>query len=86
VRDLVTGSGIGFDDRGFHTLKGVPGEWQLLAVDREGASPTSREGRLAAHPTPPVSTGLRRSDRAAAVVARRAPSIMRGFTRLTSRT
>ncbi len=85
VRDLVTGSGLGFDDRGAHALKGVPGQWQLLAVDRGGASPTSREGRLAAQPTPPMSDGLRRSDRAAAVVARRAPSVMRGFSRLTSR-
>ncbi len=32
VRDLVTGSGIEFADRGRHTLKGVPGDWQLLAV------------------------------------------------------
>jgi len=32
VRDLVAGSGIEFDDRGRHTLKGVPGDWQLLAV------------------------------------------------------
>ena len=32
VRDLVTGSGIDFNDRGCHTLKGVPGEWALLAV------------------------------------------------------
>ena len=32
VRDLVVGSGIVFEDRGRHTLKGVPGEWQLLAV------------------------------------------------------
>ena len=32
VRDLVTGSGIEFDDRGRHTLKGIPGEWQLLAA------------------------------------------------------
>ena len=32
VRDLVVGSGIVFDDRGQHTLKGVPGEWHLLAV------------------------------------------------------
>ena len=86
VRDLVTGSGIGFDDRGVHALKGVPGEWRLLAVDRAGASPTSREGRLAAQPTPPMSEGMRRSDRAAAVVARRAPSVMRGFSRLSSRT
>ncbi|MGH8986377.1 MAG: adenylate/guanylate cyclase domain-containing protein [Acidimicrobiia bacterium] len=33
VRDLVAGSGIAFDDRGQQTLKGVPGEWQLLAVE-----------------------------------------------------
>jgi len=32
VKDLVAGSGIGFEDRGIHTLKGVPDEWQLLAV------------------------------------------------------
>jgi class 3 adenylate cyclase len=29
ARDLVAGSGIGFDDCGTHALKGVPGEWQL---------------------------------------------------------
>ncbi len=34
VRDLVVGSGIVFDDRGRHNLKGVPGEWQVLAVGR----------------------------------------------------
>src|SRR5919109_2185345 len=32
VRDLVVGSGLGFEDRGRNTLKGVPGEWQLLVV------------------------------------------------------
>ncbi len=32
VRDLVVGSGIGFSDRGVHTLRGVPGEWRLFAV------------------------------------------------------
>lgn len=32
VKDLVSGSGIGLDDRGQHTLKGVAGEWQLYAV------------------------------------------------------
>jgi hypothetical protein len=31
---LVLGSGIGFADRGRHTLKGVPDEWQLFAVER----------------------------------------------------
>jgi class 3 adenylate cyclase len=32
VKDLVAGSGIEFDDRGTHELKGVPGEWRLYAV------------------------------------------------------
>jgi class 3 adenylate cyclase len=32
VKDLVLGSGIEFDDRGAHRLKGVPGEWQLFEV------------------------------------------------------
>jgi pimeloyl-ACP methyl ester carboxylesterase len=32
VRDLVAGSGLEFDDRGSHELKGVPGEWHLYAV------------------------------------------------------
>ena len=32
VKDLVAGSGIEFEDRGTHALKGVPDEWQLLAV------------------------------------------------------
>ena len=32
VRDLVIGSGLEFDDRGVHTLKGVEGSWQLVAL------------------------------------------------------
>jgi class 3 adenylate cyclase len=32
VKDLVAGSGIGFEERGAHVLKGVPGEWRLFAV------------------------------------------------------
>jgi class 3 adenylate cyclase len=32
VRDLVVGSGIEFEDQGRHALKGIPGEWHLLAV------------------------------------------------------
>jgi class 3 adenylate cyclase len=32
VTDLVAGSGIGFEDRGGHKLKGVPGSWRLFAV------------------------------------------------------
>jgi class 3 adenylate cyclase len=32
VADLVAGSGIEFADRGSTELRGVPGEWQLVAV------------------------------------------------------
>jgi pimeloyl-ACP methyl ester carboxylesterase len=32
VKDLVAGSGIEFEDRGTHELKGVAGEWRLYAV------------------------------------------------------
>jgi pimeloyl-ACP methyl ester carboxylesterase/class 3 adenylate cyclase len=32
VKDLVAGSGIGFESRGAAELKGVPGEWRLYAV------------------------------------------------------
>ena len=32
VKDAVLGSGITFEDRGSHELKGVPGDWQLYAV------------------------------------------------------
>jgi class 3 adenylate cyclase len=32
VVDLVIGSGLEFEDRGSHVLKGVPGEWQLFSL------------------------------------------------------
>ena len=32
VKDLVAGSGVSFEDRGAHQLKGLPGEWPLWAV------------------------------------------------------
>jgi class 3 adenylate cyclase len=35
VKDLVVGSGIEFEDRGLHSLKGVPGDWHLFAVAGE---------------------------------------------------
>jgi class 3 adenylate cyclase len=34
VKDLVAGSGLRFGDRGSHSLKGVPGEWRIFAVER----------------------------------------------------
>jgi class 3 adenylate cyclase len=32
VKDLVSGSGLVFEDRGTHELRGVPDEWHLYAV------------------------------------------------------
>jgi class 3 adenylate cyclase len=32
VKDLVAGSGLAFEDRGEHELKGVPGSWRLYSV------------------------------------------------------
>lgn len=37
VKDLVAGSGIRFQERGAHVLKGIPGEWELFAVASETA-------------------------------------------------
>jgi pimeloyl-ACP methyl ester carboxylesterase len=82
VRDLVVGSGTGFEDRGSVELRGVPGSWQLLAVDRHGAQAGSPEAELASMPTPDRRTAMRRSDRAVEVIARRTPWIMRGMARL----
>jgi class 3 adenylate cyclase len=36
VKDLVAGSGLRFEDRGAHALRGVPGEWRLFALEPEG--------------------------------------------------
>ena len=34
VKDLVAGSGLRFGDRGSRSLKGIPGEWHIFAVER----------------------------------------------------
>jgi class 3 adenylate cyclase len=35
VTDLVVGSEMRFQQRGKHELKGVPGEWELYAVEQD---------------------------------------------------
>ena len=37
VKDLVAGSGLQFQDRGVQSLKGIPGEWRLFAVEQQAA-------------------------------------------------
>src|SRR5246500_5275312 len=61
VRDLVIGSGTGFDDRGSVELRGVPGTWQLMAVDRRGARAGTAEATLASIPTPGPRTAMGRA-------------------------
>ncbi|MBU9766624.1 adenylate/guanylate cyclase domain-containing protein [Mycobacterium sp. TNTM28] len=86
VRDLVVGSGTSFEDRGTVELRGVPGDWQLLAVHRDGARPVSAEAELAAIPTPGPQASMHPSDRAVNLMARRAPWILRGMARLAPAT
>ena len=45
VRDLVAGSNLPFEERGAHRLRGVPGEWDLFAVEprRPVAAPPERQ-------------------------------------------
>jgi class 3 adenylate cyclase len=84
VKDLVVGSGIDFDDRGSHQLKGVPGEWRLLAVaDHRPASP-----EVAEEPRDDVAPNaeMRRfGDRTMLRLARRAPGAMRLASRASRR-
>jgi class 3 adenylate cyclase len=48
VADILLGSGIPLRERGAHDLKGVPGVWELYAVDERGQTP--RDGENAAPP------------------------------------
>jgi class 3 adenylate cyclase len=41
VKELVLGSGIGFEDRGVHELKGIPDEWRVYAVSSDALSPAA---------------------------------------------
>ena len=86
VRDLVVGSGTGFEDRGSVELRGVPGTWQLLAVDRRGPRTGSAEAELASAPTPGPRSAMRASDRAVAGMARHTPWLLRGLAHIVPTT
>lgn len=85
VRDLVVGSGIAFQERGTETLKGVPGEWSLLAVVPAEAAAESPEVQIAKVETPSPRESMRTGDRFVSVLARRAPSVLRAANRLETR-
>jgi class 3 adenylate cyclase len=74
VSDLVAGSGLDFASRGVHQLKGVPGDWELLATTGSATTP-----RVPAQPPEP-----RLGDRLIVTTARRAPRLLTALNRLDS--
>ena len=79
VKDLVVGSEIKFRPRSVQKLKGVPGEWTLLALDDD----SSEMGNASAKELAPVRPDL--TGRFARTVARRAPAMARASTRILRR-
>lgn len=75
VKDLVVGSGMQFADRGEHELKGVPGTWRLYALHAERAAASEPLG----------APEMRRGDKVAVSLARRAPRMMRFGARMATR-
>lgn len=84
VRDLVVGSGIGFAGRGEHDLKGVPGRWELLAV-ASGRESADEPDAVPSIDTPAPGDAMRAGDRVVAVVAKRAPGVLRRVSRASER-
>jgi class 3 adenylate cyclase/dienelactone hydrolase len=75
VRDLVVGSELRFAEAGEHELKGVPGRWRLFRLDPDNA------------PVPALDSAeqhMKRRDRTAVAIARRAPSAARLMGRLAA--
>ncbi|MGN6276683.1 MAG: adenylate/guanylate cyclase domain-containing protein [Solirubrobacterales bacterium] len=75
VAELVMGSGLDFEERGTHELKGVPGRWRLMAVAGEGQPRQVVEHEVPARP----------GDRAFARIALRFPGMIRATTRVSGR-
>jgi class 3 adenylate cyclase/pimeloyl-ACP methyl ester carboxylesterase len=72
VSDLVAGSGLGFVPRGSHQLRGVPGDWDLLAS--KGGAPTPS--------VPPQPPNPLLGDRLIVTTPRRAPRLLTALNRL----
>ncbi len=70
VRELVVGSGIAFQPRGLHQLKGVPGDWQLFAA---GDIPDQLEIDLR------DDRGLHTADRVSLYLAKKIPGAFRAI-------
>jgi class 3 adenylate cyclase len=78
VRELVLGSGLEFDERGRHVLKGVPGDWRLFAVGDDGradARPVHEVDADTAARTPGPQETMRARDRVLLATAEHAPRV-----------
>jgi class 3 adenylate cyclase len=88
LTELVSGSGIDFEDRGTHALKGIPGEWHVFNVTKVAAASrpppldaATAEERLALIEPPPfvrrhrgwIATGVALALAAIAVAIAMAP-------------
>jgi class 3 adenylate cyclase/pimeloyl-ACP methyl ester carboxylesterase len=76
VRDLASGSGATFRSHGSHELRGVPGTWELHAVDRLASRADAAVGQ-------PLE--LSRADAVTLLAARRAPGALRMVARAAAR-
>jgi class 3 adenylate cyclase len=75
VHDLVVGSGLAFTSRGEHELKGVPGRWELFAVEH------ADEQRN----TVPLDASIQtRADKLTVGAARRMPHLVRTVARISN--
>ena len=68
VRDIVRGSGFGFESRGVHELRGLEGEWHLFEVTTvdgtpRAAPPSAEEARARRDAIQPPPLVKRRSTR-----------------------
>ena len=73
VHDLVAGSGLTFESRGDHELKGVSGQWELFAVTHAGEQPENL----------PQEESMQTSmDKMVLQTARTAPAFVRAAVRL----
>jgi class 3 adenylate cyclase len=77
VRQLASASGLEFDARGSHELKGVPGRWELYALDAPSAAQRIAIDQPAIRP--------RVGDRTTVALARHAPRTLRLITRIIRR-
>jgi pimeloyl-ACP methyl ester carboxylesterase/class 3 adenylate cyclase len=86
VRDLVVGSGIQFSDRGTHDLKGVPGQWTLLAAEPPGRPPSQMPAtRVAPDRLAPNLEAAQLGDRTTLRIVRHTPAVARLLFRVSTR-